>query len=116
MADVESQEVIDNTLRISLQSLLDGGLKVDVEPRAYEHEQILRIISRLQSLDSDDYTKKLVISGFTLDPYQPPDTKDSDDAQACDTCMYYKVHRKFCELPELMVPVEPEWSCVLWRI
>ena len=39
-----------------------------------------------------------------------------DIEQPCDTCMYYLVHRKFCELPELMLPVEPEWSCRLWRI
>jgi hypothetical protein len=26
------------------------------------------------------------------------------------------VHRRFCELPELMLPVEPQWSCRLWRI
>jgi hypothetical protein len=30
--------------------------------------------------------------------------------------MYYQVHRRFCELPELMVPVEPGWSCRLWRL
>jgi hypothetical protein len=30
--------------------------------------------------------------------------------------MYYKVHRRYCELPELDFPVEPEWSCRLWRI
>jgi hypothetical protein len=30
--------------------------------------------------------------------------------------MYYLLHRKFCELPELALPVEPTWSCKLWRI
>lgn len=32
------------------------------------------------------------------------------------TCMYFLVHRKWCDLPELSVPVEPEWWCRLWRI
>ena len=40
----------------------------------------------------------------------------TDIEQACETCMYYKVHRRYCELPELELPVEPEWSCRLWRI
>ena len=117
MADLEvQQKSSDDALRQELQQLLESGLVVEKEPRAYEHEHILQIISRLQSLDSDDFKNKLVIGGFTLDPYMPPDAEDEDDAQACETCMYYKVHRKFCELPELMLPVEPEWSCVLWRI
>jgi hypothetical protein len=30
-------------------------------------------------------------------------------------CMYFVVHRKWCELPELAWPVEPEWWCRLWR-
>ncbi len=110
------QKDVDDLLRQELKQLLESGLAVEIEPRAYEHEQILQIVSRLQSLESDDYKSKLAISGFTLDPYMHPDAEDEDDAQACDTCMYYKVHRKFCELPELMVPVEAEWSCVLWRI
>ena len=110
------QKDIDDALRFELQKMLESGLEVEIEPRAYEHEHILQIVSQLQSLEADDYQNKLMISGFTLDPYMPPDAENEDDAQACDTCMYYKVHRKFCELPELMVPVEPEWSCVLWRI
>ncbi len=104
----------DDKLRHHLRQLLESGLETVVEPRAYEHEQILEIISRLQQLAPDDYKNKLILGGFTLTPYFPTD--DEDDAQACDTCMYYKVHRKFCELPELMLPVEPEWSCRLWRI
>jgi hypothetical protein len=34
----------------------------------------------------------------------------------CQECMYYLVHRKWCDLPELFVPVEPDWYCRLWRI
>jgi hypothetical protein len=30
--------------------------------------------------------------------------------------MYFLVHRKWCDLPELSVPVEAEWWCRLWRI
>lgn len=112
----QKDEDIDDALRLELQKILESGLEVEKEPRAYEHAQILQIVSRLQSLESDDCKNKLAFSGFTLTPYMPPDAEDEDDAQACETCMYYKVHRKFCELPELMLPVEPEWSCVLWRI
>ncbi|MEJ2345897.1 MAG: hypothetical protein P8076_08455 [Gammaproteobacteria bacterium] len=101
----------DEVLRRRLQNMLEGGLTTEVEPRAYEHEQVLEVTDRLRGLPADDYEGKLRVAGFTLDPYG-----SGDDAQACETCMYYVLHRKFCELPELMLPVEAQWSCRLWRI
>ncbi len=35
-------------------------------------------------------------------PYGP-------DQMRCQECMYYLVHRKWCDLPELAVPVEADW-------
>jgi len=60
---------------------------------------------------ADSVERKLVIGGFT-------DHTISADGmeQPCETCMYYLIHRKFCNLPELMLPVEADWSCRLWRI
>lgn len=46
--------------------------------------------------------EKLVVSGFVDKPY-------GEDEQRCLECMYYLVHRKWCNLPELAVPVEAEW-------
>ena len=100
----------DAELRDSLKAQL-SELQTEVEPRAYSHEEVLSVVSRLQSLEQDDFENKLVIAGFTLDPYG-----EGDDEQACETCMYYLMHRQFCELPELMLPVEENWSCRLWRI
>ncbi len=104
----------DGNLREYLKQLLESGLETKKEPRAYEHQQVLEIIAQLQKISPDDYKNKLIIAGFTLSPYHPAD--DPDDEQVCETCMYFQVHRKYCELPELMLPVEPEWSCRLWRI
>ena len=98
----------DAELRVELKQTL-SQLQTEVEPRAYSHEEVLAVILRLQKIKSDDYVNKLIIAGFTQQPY-------GDDEQACETCMYYLVHRKFCELPELMLPVEQDWSCRLWRI
>ena len=100
----------DNALRAKLKKRL-LQLKTQIEPRAYTHEDILGVVSQLQNLEPDDYDSKLIISGFTLEPYG-----EEDDEQACETCMYYLTHRKFCELPELRLPVEENWSCRLWRI
>ena len=104
----------DDALRKLLETRLKAGLHTEIEPRAYSHEEVLEVIGRLQALDADDYDGKLAVGGFTLDPHNP--TGEEGDEQACETCMYYVVHRRFCELPELMLPVEPEWSCRLWLI
>ncbi len=108
------QIAADDSLRAVLEGNLENGLKTEIEPRAYSSEEVNEIVARLQTLEEADHSKKLVIAGFTLEAYNPGD--DEDDDQACETCMYYLVHRKFCELPELMLPVEENWSCRLWRI
>jgi hypothetical protein len=100
----------NESLRGEIQFLLEGGLKTEVFPRADTHEAVQSIVGRLKSAGRD-LKAKLVIGGFTLKP-----VTHGDIEQPCETCMYYKVHQRFCELPELNVPVEPEWSCRLWRI
>ena len=111
------QATTDRALKDELAALLAGGLKTQTMPRAYSQQEVAEVVSRLQALGACDYTDKLVIAGFTLTPYLAPDPDGGEaESQACETCMYYQVHRRFCELPELMLPVEPQWSCRLWRI
>jgi len=116
MAEAEAispeQIKADDSHRMVLENKLNNGLKTQIEPRAYSSEEVNGIVARLQTLEEADYNKKLANAGFTLTHDNPGD----DDDQACDTCMYFLIHRKFCELPELMLPVEVEWSCRLWRI
>jgi hypothetical protein len=102
--------VSDERLRGQIRSLLESGLRTEVFPRADTHEEVQSIVNRLRSAGNDLETK-LVIGGFSLQPITHGDIE-----QPCETCMYYKVHQRFCELPELNVPVEPQWSCRLWRI
>lgn len=102
---------MDDELRNRLGRMLADGLKTEWEHRAYTSEEVNATVARLQDLKPDDYEGKLVVGGFTDYPYVIDDME-----QACDTCMYYLLHRRFCELPELNVPVEPKWSCILWRI
>jgi len=110
-SDSSDQAKADESFRVHLRKMLEDGLETEVEPRAYSHEEILTLVTRLQQVNLQNNEDKLKIAGFTVIPYG-----EEDDEQACETCMYYQVHRKFCELPELMLPVEAEWSCRLWRI
>ena len=101
----------DDETRATIAEMLASGLETEVWPRAGTSEEVNEIVARLQVEAGQDLEKKLVIAGFT------DHTIEADEIeQPCETCMYYKIHAKFCDLPELMVPVEPEWSCRLWRI
>lgn len=106
----ESSMCADDKLRDEIKALLATGMKTEVFPRADTHEEVQAIIARLQAAKSD-LRQRLVIGGFTLAPIEHEGIE-----QACETCMYYQVHRRYCELPEFEVPVESEWSCRLWRI
>jgi hypothetical protein len=100
----------DAPRRERIRALLAGGLTTEVMPRGDTHEDVQAIVARLRAT-GDDLPAKLVIGGFTLYPVEHDGIE-----QACETCMYYLVHRRYCELPELDLPAEPEWSCRLWRI
>ena len=101
----------NTALRSVIAGKLKAGLKTEVFPRAETSEMVNEFITRLQNEAGDDLDKKLIISGFTDYTIEAHDIE-----QPCETCMYYQTHNKFCDLPELMLPVEPEWSCRLWRI
>ena len=105
--------VSDEVVRACLAELLQSGLKTQWRERAYTSAAINAVAAQLRSLDANDYAGKLAVAGFTEQPYV---ADDEEIAQACETCMYYSVHRQFCELPELSLPVNPHWSCRLWRI
>lgn len=100
----------DEEVREQLKERLAKGLKTDAFPRA-DTDAIFRDILRRIGAGDGSLDSKLVIGGFTLDPVEHQGVE-----QACETCMYYLVRRKWCDLPELALPVEPKWSCRLWRM
>lgn len=96
--------------RRQITALLSSGLGTEAFPRADTHEQVQSIIKQLQ-LAGNDLKSKLIISGFTIAPIE-----HHEITQSCRSCMYYFIRRRHCVLPELNLPVEPDWSCRLWRI
>ncbi|MDD5375709.1 hypothetical protein [Acidithiobacillus sp.] len=101
----------DAPIRARLEKLLLAGLRTETEPRAYDLEMQQSVLTRLQSVPAEEIAKRIGIAGFTLHPYAAEGIEE-----ACETCMYFLSHRQFCALPELMLPVRPDWSCRLWRI
>lgn len=103
----------DATQRERIGKLLSDGLQTEWQQRAYDSKDVNAVVSRLQALATDDEAGRLNVAGFTLEPYV---AEDDDIEQSCSTCMYYEQGRQFCALPELQLPVLPQWSCRLWRI
>jgi hypothetical protein len=99
----------DEVVLETIAKMLASGLETQVEPAPETDRDFADILTRLRQLDPEDLKNKLVIGGFTDHPYGP-------DRQRCMECMYFLVHRKWCDLPELALPVDPDWRCRLWRI
>ena len=108
---IDSEPLPSDAVQVEeIRALLQSGLKTEVYPRADSAEEVQAIVARLKA-SGGDLKSKLVIGGFTLHIIEHGGLE-----QPCETCMYYLVHRRFCNLPELDCAVEPEWSCRLWRI
>lgn len=99
----------DAVLRAEIAARLAEGLETKTEPLLEDDRQFAGLLAELRELAPDDVTGKLVLSGFVDHPF-------GEDQMRCQECMYYLVHRKWCDLPELALPVEPDWWCRLWRI
>lgn len=85
------------------------GLKTQVEPFPETDKEFGKLLDELRQLNADQLKEKLDISGWLLEPY-------GEDQMRCQECMYYLVHKRWCDLPELDLPAKPEWYCRLWRI
>jgi hypothetical protein len=92
-----------------IAELLEGGLQTEVEPFPETEKEFAEIVARLRALEPQDLKGKLVIGGFLDRPW-------GRDKLRCMECINFLVNRKWCDLPELALPVKPEWYCKLWRI
>jgi hypothetical protein len=99
----------ETALRNRIATMMADGLKTQTEPFPETDREFGQLLNEVRELPPDDLKAKLVLTGFVDKPYGP-------DRMRCQECMYYLVHRKWCDLPELAVPVEPDWWCRLWRI
>ena len=86
-----------------------NGLKTQVEPFPETDREFGKLLDELRPLSADQLREKLDISRWLLEPY-------GEDQMRCQECMYYLVHKRWCDLPELDLPAKPEWWCRLWRI
>ena len=92
------------TVLQEIAKMLEEGLETQTEPFPDSSVEFAKVLDELRALDPDDLKGKLQIAGFTDHPYGP-------DEMRCQECIYFLVHRKWCDLPELSLPVEADWWC-----
>jgi hypothetical protein len=100
-----------NLLRLRIGGLLASGMTTQMSPFPANQTEFQAIVDRLAQLPQDDLVGRLDIGGFAA---RPVDLAGIE--QRCAECIYYLPHRKWCDLPELPVPVEPQWWCRLWKL
>ena len=107
--DMTPSEADHATLLRMIEDHFQAGLETKVEPFPETDREFAKILDNLRGMSADQLRNKLIESGWLLKPH-------GEDQMRCQECMYYLVHRRWCDLPELNLPAEPDWWCRLWRI
>jgi hypothetical protein len=102
---------MNHILRDHIGQQLAQGLRTITMPFPKTQKEFIAIIEQLRQLNEGDLISRLLIGGFLDHPMQIEDIE-----QRCQECIYYLPHRKWCDLPELPLPVEPHWWCRLWKL
>ncbi len=100
-----------DALRGLLGRVLATGLKTQLEPFPQSEKQFDAILAEIRALEPDDLIGRLVVGGFVG---HPVDAHESN--MCCRECIYFLPHRRWCDLPELPLPVESDWYCRLWKM
>ncbi len=101
----------DDTVRVWADGLLAFGIDPIIEPFPKTQHEFLAIVEELRALHENDLIARLRIGGFTN--YS---MGEGEDIQRCKECIYYHPNRKWCDLPELPIPVDAHWWCRLWKL
>ncbi len=106
----------DGILRTVIEDILAAGIVTDTTLVA-DTASAERIVEQLAKLDYDDLYGLLEVGGFANHSLgEQGEMEDGRMIYRCAECIYYHPNRKWCDLPELPVPVEAHWYCKLWRL
>jgi len=93
-------------MRTKVSALLQSeALQTLQEPVPQSSEEAARIEAEL--MENISIERKLVIAGYSTSAH---------GGRRCAECIYYQGSRRWCALPAINLPAEPDWWCRLWRI
>jgi len=99
------------TVRLWVDGLLSYGVKSTMNPFPETQAEFLAIVRDLRQLNENDLLGRLDIGGFANYTIG-----EGEGTQRCQECIYYLPNGKWCDLPELPIPVEAHWWCRLWKM
>ncbi|HET9621256.1 MAG TPA: hypothetical protein VFP84_07820 [Kofleriaceae bacterium] len=101
-----------SALRAVIEDLLREAGDPPPPPVPTSDAEVADVLRALRAVPDDEsrpaLRDKIAIAGLRGHP-------NGGEQQRCMECLYFVVHRRWCELPELALPVEPDWWCGLWR-
>lgn len=101
----------EDVLRNLIGLCLSNGLETQIKPFPQSEVEFDRIVSALRALSPDDLLQRLILGGFADHPVE-----GEMETMRCRECIYFLPHRRWCDLPELPLPVEADWYCRLWKL
>lgn len=102
---------LNDIVRLWVDGLLSYGIDTVMTPFPQTQSEFLEIVDELGKLHEYDLMSRLIIGGFANHAIG-----EGEGTQRCQECIYYLPHTKWCDLPELPIPVEPHWWCRLWKM
>jgi len=99
------------TVRVWVDGLLSYGVKSTMSPFPETQTEFLAIVRELRQLHENDLLGRLDVGGFANRTIG-----EGEGMQRCQECIYYLPNGKWCDLPELPIPVEAHWWCRLWKM
>lgn len=114
--DQITRTLSDDILRQQINCVLQAGIETDTRlPESAQDWQ--RTLDALERADKNQLLPLLEIGGFAN--HSLGDNGSMEDGEMilrCQECIYYLPKRKWCDLPALPLPVEPDWYCKLWKL
>ena len=114
--DQITRTLSDDILRQQINCVLQAGIETDTSlPESAQDWQ--RTLDALERADKNQLLPLLEIGGFAN--HSLGDNGSMEDGEMilrCQECIYYLPKRKWCDLPALPLPVEPDWYCKLWKL
>jgi hypothetical protein len=102
---------MNDVVRLWVDGLLNYPIETAMEPFPRTQNEFLGIVDELGELPRNDLLNRLIVGGFANHA-----VGSGEEQQRCQECIYYLPHSKWCDLPELPIPVEPHWWCRLWKM